>query len=90
MMICSRGCQMVYFHTKNSNLGKFWRVFQWKLLVPIFYDELVYLTAISYIFVYCGYLVCFMVIWYIFSILVFGIKKNLATMYVVESFVVKK
>jgi hypothetical protein len=21
----SRGCQMVYFQTKNSNLGKFWR-----------------------------------------------------------------
>jgi hypothetical protein len=24
---------MVYFQTKNSNLGKFWRVLQWKMLV---------------------------------------------------------
>jgi hypothetical protein len=25
-------CQMVYFQTKNPNLGKFWRVLQWKML----------------------------------------------------------
>jgi hypothetical protein len=24
---------MVYFQTKNPNLGKFWRVLQWKMLV---------------------------------------------------------
>jgi hypothetical protein len=24
---------MVCFQTKNPNLGKFWRVFQWKMLV---------------------------------------------------------
>jgi hypothetical protein len=28
-----QGCQMVCFQTKNPNLGKFWRVFQWKSLV---------------------------------------------------------
>jgi hypothetical protein len=26
----SQGCQMVCFLTKNPNLGKFWRVLQWK------------------------------------------------------------
>jgi hypothetical protein len=25
----SQGCQMVYFQTKNPNLGKFWRAFNW-------------------------------------------------------------
>jgi hypothetical protein len=28
-----QGCQMVCFHTKNPNLGTFWRVLQWKMLV---------------------------------------------------------
>jgi hypothetical protein len=26
-----QGCQTVYFLTKNFNLGKFWRVLQWKM-----------------------------------------------------------
>jgi hypothetical protein len=30
-----QGCQMVYFQTINPNLSKFWRVLQWKVLVPI-------------------------------------------------------
>jgi hypothetical protein len=25
-------CQMVYFHTKNPNLGKFWTALEWKRL----------------------------------------------------------
>jgi hypothetical protein len=28
-----QGCQMAYFQTKNPNLGKFWKVLQWKMLV---------------------------------------------------------
>jgi hypothetical protein len=28
-----QGCQMVCFQTKNPNLGKFWRVLHWKMLV---------------------------------------------------------
>jgi hypothetical protein len=28
-----QGCQMACFQTKNLKLGKFWSVFQWKLLV---------------------------------------------------------
>jgi hypothetical protein len=26
-----QGCQMVYLQNKNPNLGKFWRVLQWKM-----------------------------------------------------------
>jgi hypothetical protein len=29
----SQGCQTVCFQTKNPNLGKFWRVLLWKILV---------------------------------------------------------
>jgi hypothetical protein len=28
-----QGCQMVFFKTKNPNLGKFWRALEWKKLV---------------------------------------------------------
>jgi hypothetical protein len=35
-----QGCQMPYFQTQIPNLGKFFRVFQWKMLV--------YFTAIWY------------------------------------------
>jgi hypothetical protein len=28
-----QGCQMVYFQTKNSNLGKIWGALEWKRLV---------------------------------------------------------
>jgi hypothetical protein len=28
-----QGCQMACFQTKNPNLGKFWRVLRWKMLV---------------------------------------------------------
>jgi hypothetical protein len=61
-----QGYQMVYFQTKNPNLGKFWRVLQWKMLV--------YFMAIWYIFrtfgIFYGTLVYFEVIWYIFTVLV--------------------
>jgi hypothetical protein len=29
----AQGCQMVYFQTKYPNMGKFWSVLQWKMLV---------------------------------------------------------
>jgi hypothetical protein len=50
-----QGCQMVYFQTKNSNLGKFWRVLQRKMLVyfmsmfGLFYGHWKYVMAIWYI-----------------------------------------
>jgi hypothetical protein len=53
---------MVCFQTKNTNLGKFWRVLQWKMLL--------YFMAIWSILpqfgIFCGHLVYFMVSWYIF------------------------
>jgi hypothetical protein len=58
----NQGCQMMCFQTKNTNLGKFRRVLQWKMLV--------YFMAIWSILrqcgIFCGHLVYFMVIWYIF------------------------
>jgi hypothetical protein len=53
---------MVCFPTENPNLGKFWGVLPWKILVyfmpiwnilgplEIFYDNLVYFVVIWYIF----------------------------------------
>jgi hypothetical protein len=57
------GCQMACFQTKNPNLGKFWRVLQYKMFV--------YFTDIWSILrpfgINCVHSVYFMVIWYIFS-----------------------
>jgi hypothetical protein len=39
-----QGCQMVYFKTKNPELGKFWRALDWKN--DIFYCHLEYFTDI--------------------------------------------
>jgi hypothetical protein len=48
-----QGCQMVYFQTKNPNLGKFWRALESKRLTYsmdhleyVYYCHLVYFTAI--------------------------------------------
>jgi hypothetical protein len=50
---------MAYFQTKNPDLGKFWRVLQWKMLpFGLFYGYLVYFVAIWYMH--------FMAIWCIF------------------------
>jgi hypothetical protein len=53
---------MVYFQTKNRNLGKFWCVLQWKLLV-YFMNICPILRPIN---IFYGPLVYFVVIWYIF------------------------
>jgi hypothetical protein len=59
---------MVYFQTKNRNLGKFWRALQWKIFVyfidiwsilqplDIFYGHLVYFVVILYNFPCVGIL----------------------------------
>jgi hypothetical protein len=56
-----KGCQMVWFQTKNINLGIFLRAFEWK--------RLVYFMAINNILqllgIFCGILVYFVIIWYI-------------------------
>jgi hypothetical protein len=54
---------MAYFQTKNPNLGKFWRVLQWKMFV--YYLSVWSILRLFGIF--CGPLVYFMAIWYIFS-----------------------
>jgi hypothetical protein len=53
-----QGCQMVRFQTKNPNMGKFWGVLQWKILVyfmtiwsilrplEMFYGHLLYFVVI--------------------------------------------
>jgi hypothetical protein len=40
-----QGCQMVYFQTINPSLGKFWRVFQWKV-IGLFYGHVFCFVAI--------------------------------------------
>jgi hypothetical protein len=57
-----QGCHMVYFQTKNQNLGNFWRVVQWKMLV-YFMDVWSILQPFGILY---GLLVYFLVIWYIF------------------------
>jgi hypothetical protein len=61
-----QGGQMVYFHTKNTNLGKFMRVYEDVVLLS---GHLVYFIAIWYILwpfgIFHGHLVYFMAIWYI-------------------------
>jgi hypothetical protein len=50
---------MVYFQTKNPNLGKFWRVLQRKMLLhfmPIW-------SILNPFGIFCGHLVYFMAIW---------------------------
>jgi hypothetical protein len=47
-MLTEQGCQMVYFQTKNHNLGKFWRAMEMEN-IGIFCGRLEYITAIWYI-----------------------------------------
>jgi hypothetical protein len=61
---------MVCFQTKNSNFGKFWTVFKWKMWVFLWPRCLIYVQIYSHWSILCpngifyGHLV---VIWYIFS-----------------------
>jgi hypothetical protein len=67
---------MVYFQTRNPNLGKFCRALEWKN-VGIFFGHLEYITAIWYILWPFGNLVA---IWFIvprFGILCQEISGNL-------------
>jgi hypothetical protein len=70
-----QGCQMVYFQTKNPNLGNFLRTWDWKMLI--------YFMSICNILWTLGkfydHLVHFVLIWYIFPVLVSRTKKNIST-----------
>jgi hypothetical protein len=48
-----QGCQMVYFQTKNPNLGKLWRVLEWKRLVYF----MVHWKILWPFGIFCGHLV---------------------------------
>jgi hypothetical protein len=43
-----QGCQILHFQARNPNLGKFGRVFQWKML--IFYSHLVYFSRFGMLY----------------------------------------
>jgi hypothetical protein len=78
-----QGCQTAYFQTRNPDLGKFWRLLQWKMWIYVINGHLDYFKAIWYIL---WTLVYFMVIWYIFLALVNCTKKNLATLVCAQEF----
>jgi hypothetical protein len=50
-----QGCQMVFFRTKYTDFGKFWRTLKWKVLVFLCPFEMVY-----------AHLVYFIAIWYVY------------------------
>jgi hypothetical protein len=52
---------MAYFLTKNTNLGKFWMVWQWQMLVFYLFSIWSILRPFD---ILCGHLVYFMAIWY--------------------------
>jgi hypothetical protein len=56
-----QGCQMVCFQTKNPNLGKFWRVLLWKILVCF----MTIWSILRPLELFDGHLVYLMVFWYI-------------------------
>jgi hypothetical protein len=71
---------MVYFQSKSTDLGKFWRALEWKMLTKflIIYDHLEHYAAIWYNLwqfgIVCGHLVYIFPFWYVWT------KKNLATL----------
>jgi hypothetical protein len=64
------------FQTKNPDLGKFWKVLEWKVLV--FYGYLAYFTAKWYMLWPCGKICGYLVF---YSVLVCCTEKNLATLF---------
>jgi hypothetical protein len=72
----AQGCQMVHFQTKNPNLGKFVRAWDWKMLM---YFMAIWNTSRAFEIFYDHLAHC-MFIWYIFPVLVSRTNKNLATL----------
>jgi hypothetical protein len=65
------------FQIKNPNLGKFWRALEWKMLA---YFMAIWNILHPFGIIY-GRLVWFMVIWYISQFDMFGLRKNLPTLF---------
>jgi hypothetical protein len=63
MLLPEQACQMVYFQTKNPNLGKFWRSLCRLENIIIFYGNSEYFMAMCYILRPFDNL---LVVWYIF------------------------
>jgi hypothetical protein len=72
-----QGCQMVNFRTKNPNLGRFWRVLEWKMLV---YFMPIWNKSITAFFICYAHLVILWSFGLFFPVLVYCVKKNLATL----------
>jgi hypothetical protein len=66
-----QGCQVVYFQTKNINLGKFLRALEWKG----WYILWLFVMLLRPFGIFYGHLVHFP------TFLVCCVKKNLATLY---------
>jgi hypothetical protein len=59
---------MAYFQTKNPNLGKFWRVLEWKIVIfsVVIWNILLPCGIFLLINVkFCGYLVYYYQFWYV-------------------------
>jgi hypothetical protein len=67
---------MVYFQTKNPNLGKFLRALHWKMLIYFMASWNILLTFGKFY----NHLVNLVLIWYIFPVWVSHTRKNLATL----------
>jgi hypothetical protein len=72
----NQGCQMVYFQTKNPNLGKFLSALDGKMLI---YFEAIW-NILQTFGIFYGHLLHFVFIWSFFPVLVSCTKNNLATL----------
>jgi hypothetical protein len=70
---CKQYCQMVEFQTKNPNLGKFWKVLQWEMMV--FFMAILSILQSNGIFY--GHLVHFVVIWYILPVFWYAVPRKI-------------
>jgi hypothetical protein len=71
-----QGCQMVFFQTKNPNVGKFWRALDWKTLV---YFMVIWNSLRPFGIFYC-HLLKLWELGIFLTVLVNCAKKNLATL----------
>jgi hypothetical protein len=67
---------MVYFQTKNPDLGKFRRTLEWKMLKYF----ISFWNILRTFGIFCDHFVHFVLIWYIFPVLVSCTMENLATL----------
>jgi hypothetical protein len=75
--LLEQGCQMVCFQTQNPNLGQFWRVLQWMMLVYVMTIWSI-LQPLEIVYGHLEYLWSFGIF---FPVLVCCTKKNLATLF---------